>query len=82
MGPIYTTCSDGSLMLHPVTDLGYESVRISASLLAGAVAHEKDGRPALAESIRRTVEAYSVSEQTKLTTEASIRRAVREVSRW
>jgi hypothetical protein len=65
-----------------LADLGFEFVRISASLLAGASAHEADGRPALAESIRRTVEAYSAAEQSKLATEASIRRAVRDVSRW
>jgi hypothetical protein len=65
-----------------LADLGFEFVRISTSLLAGASAHEADGRPALAESIRRTVEAYSAAEQSTLATAASIRRAVREVSRW
>lgn len=68
--------------MDPIANLGFESVRIQASLLAGAQAHEADGRADLADSIRRTVGAYSAAEQSKLTLEASIRRAVREVSRW
>lgn len=69
-------------MSQPITDRGYEALRLFADLSAQAVHHQKAGRPEVAETVRRTVEVWSAREQTKIEAEASIRRAVREVSRW
>jgi hypothetical protein len=68
--------------MQPIVNQGFEKVRLSASLLAHAEHHERDGNLDAADSIRRVVAVYSARDQTKLETEASIRRAVREVSHW
>jgi hypothetical protein len=68
--------------MKPIVNLGFENLHLTASLLAQASWHEKRGNNDAAQSILRTIESFHTEAQSKLEQEASIRRAVREVSRW